>query len=236
MIREAIILAGGLGTRLKETIPDMPKPMAPIGGKPFLWYVMEYLHQSGIRKVIMSVGHKHETIVSHFGNRYKETKIDYAIETEPLGTGGGIRHALSYVKDSEVAIINGDTFFPVPLAEMHDYHKRTKAHLTVALKPMEDYERYGTVVVEEGRIIRFEEKKPTEYGHINGGIYIARKHLFKDCRLDHVFSFENDFLSKETHRLHFAGYPCDQYFIDIGIPEDYERAMQELPLWILYGH
>ena len=236
MIREAIILAGGLGTRLKETVPDMPKPMASIGGKPFLWYVLEYVFQSGIRKVILSIGHQHEMITSHFGNRYKDIRIEYAIENEPLGTGGGIKLALSYARDSEVAIINGDTFFPVPLREMYDYHRKTKAHLTIALKPMEEYERYGSVIVEEGRIIRFEEKKYTEFGYINGGIYIARRHLFKDARLDNRFSFETDFLEKESGRLYFAGFASDQYFIDIGIPDDYERAMQELPLWILYGH
>ena len=236
MIKEAIILAGGLGTRLRAAIPDMPKPMAPIGGKPFLWYVLEYLHQSGIRKVVISVGHLHETIINQFGNKYKNTRIDYAVETEPLGTGGGIKLALSYTRDAEVAIINGDTFFPVPLAEMYDYHRKMKASLTIALKPMDDYERYGSVVVEQGRILRFEEKKPTEFGYINGGIYIARRHLFKETKLDAKFSFETDFLEKESNRMIFAGFVCDQYFIDIGIPEDYQRAINELPLWILYGH
>lgn len=235
MIHEAIILAGGLGTRLKDSVPDLPKPMAPIGGKPFLYYVLDYLYQEGITRCILSIGHLHEEVSNFFGNKFKDIQLEYAIENRPLGTGGAIKLSLEQVKSSEIAIINGDTFFPVPLREMYDFHRFKDADLTLALKPMHKFDRYGTIELIDDRVQSFSEKKYMEYGLINGGVYIMHKNLLAGHAWPEIFSFEKEFLENKASRLHFAGFSCDQYFIDIGIPEDYARAEKELPHWILYG-
>jgi D-glycero-alpha-D-manno-heptose 1-phosphate guanylyltransferase len=235
MITEAIILAGGLGTRLKESVPDLPKPMAPIAGKPFLYYVLDYLHQAGIKRAILSVGHLHEAVSSFFGKSFKGIQLEYVIEDFPLGTGGAIKLALGKTKSPAVAILNGDTFFPVPLREMYDFHRFNEADLTLALKPMQKFDRYGTIELDGERVKAFKEKTYLEYGLINGGVYIARKNILSGNEWPDKFSFEKEFLEKKTKRLIFSGFTCDQYFVDIGIPEDYAKAERELPHWILYG-
>jgi D-glycero-alpha-D-manno-heptose 1-phosphate guanylyltransferase len=236
MINEAIILAGGLGSRLRDSLPDLPKPMAPIGGKPFLYYVMDYLYQAGIKRAILSVGHMHEDVSGYFGKQFKGIQLEYAIESSPLGTGGAIKLALEQTRSNEVAILNGDTFFPVPLREMYDFHRYQKADLTLALKPMHKFDRYGTVELVRDRVKTFKEKTYMEYGLINGGLYIMRKNILAGNKWPEKFSFEKDLLEKKASRLIFAGFSCDQYFVDIGIPEDYARAEKELPHWMLYGH
>jgi len=198
MINEAIILAGGLGTRLKESLPDLPKPMAPLGGKPFLYYVLDYLYQSGIKRGILSVGHMHEDVISYFGKQFKGIQLEYAIESNPLGTGGAIKLALEQVKSAEVGILNGDTFFPVPLREMYDFHRYKNADLTLALKPMHKFDRYGTVELVRDRVQSFREKTYMEYGLINGGVYIMRKSLLTGNEWPEKFSFEKEFLEKKS--------------------------------------
>jgi D-glycero-alpha-D-manno-heptose 1-phosphate guanylyltransferase len=235
MINEAIILAGGLGTRLKDSVPNLPKPMAPIAGKPFLYYVLDYLKQAGIKTAILSVGHLHEAVSEFFGTRFKGIQLEYVIESVPLGTGGAIKLALGEVKSSSVAILNGDTFFPVPLREMYDFHKYKDADITLALKPMQKFDRYGTIEMAGDRVKTFHEKTYLDYGLINGGIYIAKKNILAGTEWPEKFSFEKEFLERKASNLLFAGFTCDQYFIDIGIPEDYAKAEKELPHWILYG-
>ena len=235
MINEAIILAGGLGTRLKESVPDLPKPMAPLSGKPFLYYVLDYLYQAGIKRTILSVGHLHESVINFFGQKFKGIQLEYVIEDIPLGTGGAIKLALSKAKSPAIAILNGDTFFPVPLREMYDFHRNKDADLTLALKPMHKFDRYGTIELEGERVKFFKEKTYLDYGLINGGVYIARKNILSGNEWPEKFSFEKEFLEKKANKLVFAGFTCDQYFVDIGIPEDYAKAEKELPNWILYG-
>jgi D-glycero-alpha-D-manno-heptose 1-phosphate guanylyltransferase len=234
MISEAIILAGGLGTRLKDSVPGLPKPMAPIGDKPFLYYVLDYLHQAGIKRAVLSVGHLHKEISKFFGNQFKGIMLGYAIESVPLGTGGAIKLALKQIKSNEIAILNGDTFFPVPLREMYDFHRNKDADATLALKPMHKFDRYGTIELIDDRVHSFAEKTYREYGLINGGVYIIHKNLLAGKEWPEKFSFEKEFLEKKANRLMFAGFSCDQYFVDIGIPEDYARAEKELPRWNLY--
>lgn len=228
MIKEAIVLAGGLGTRLQSVIKDIPKPMADIKGEPFLKYLLDYLSQNGIEKVILSVGFRHEVIEAYFGNRYKNIELYYAVEDEPLGTGGGIMNALNYSLENLVYLINGDTFFKVDLMELFKFHNQTKAEFTLALKPMINFDRYGTVEMNNDRIIRFNEKQYKDEGLINGGIYIVNKYLLKTLSLPGKFSFEKDFLEKYLTHFFINGCIIDNYFIDIGIPEDYQRAQDEL--------
>ncbi|GAH63146.1 unnamed protein product, partial [marine sediment metagenome] len=143
MTEEAIILAGGLGTRLKSVISDIPKPMAPIHGKPFLEYLLSYLVKFKIKKVILSVGYKYQYIFDHFGDNYKGLKLLYAIEDKPLGTGGGIRNAVDHINNDHFFLLNGDTYYEVDLDKLYHLHIKEKANISLSLLPMEKFSRYG---------------------------------------------------------------------------------------------
>jgi D-glycero-alpha-D-manno-heptose 1-phosphate guanylyltransferase len=228
MIREAIVLAGGLGTRLKETVPGLPKCMAPVAGRPFLFYVIRYLRQQGVEKIIFSLGYKHETIEEYLLERFPTLDHSCVIESEPLGTGGAIQLALSQTNDDHTCIVNGDTFFDADLRGMNAFHRGTHAVCTLALKPMENFERYGMVETDaHGRVIRFLEKKHYTRGNINGGIYILHKQKFSDHPFPEKFSFEKDYLEKYYPVENFSGFIQDEYFMDIGIPEDYLQAQAD---------
>jgi D-glycero-alpha-D-manno-heptose 1-phosphate guanylyltransferase len=229
MHNEVIILAGGLGTRLKGVISDIPKPMAPIGSFPFLCFLFKYLKQYNVNKVILAVGYKYENIELYFGNSYLGISITYAIENEPLGTGGAIANALNYAKNNNVFLLNGDTFFAVNLNHLYQLHIKTEAQLTLSLKPMCNFKRYGTVEVNHTKIITFNEKKPLEKGLINGGVYVLNKSLFEQTNLPQKFSFETDIMENGVSKWNMQAYISNGYFIDIGIPEDYEKAQSELP-------
>ena len=215
-----IILAGGFGTRLSTVVKDVPKPMAPINDKPFLHYIFKELEHQNIKNVVLSVGHLKEVIQDFFQDNYLGISIQYAIENEPLGTGGGIKHAFSFVEE-DAFVLNGDTFFDINLSTL----KNEDADITLALKPMFNFDRYGTVEVDEAqRIISFNEKKHCEHGLINGGVYYFKKSLFDKIETDFRFSFEKDVLEKHLSDLQIQGKIFDNYFIDIGIPEDYKQA------------
>lgn len=226
----AIILAGGLGTRLRNVVKDLPKPMAPVNGKPFLHYAFMYLKQQGISRVILSVGFRSDSIMEYFGDNYHGISIMYMEEKEPLGTGGGIYHAASLC-DEDAFILNGDTFFDVDLKELQNFYNLHKADIALALKPMTNFERYGTVHANaDDRITQFAEKQATEQGLINGGVYLLSKdcfHKIEDMRnkpLPQKFSFETEILEKYVGELKFYGKAFNNYFIDIGIPEDYAQS------------
>jgi len=228
MLKEAIILAGGLGTRLRKVVKDVPKPMADVNGRPFLEYLLRYLQQNGIEKVILSVGYKWEVIKAYFGDSFKGIEIVYGVENEPLGTGGGIKKSLSFVNSNDIFILNGDTFFNIDLKEFFAFHKKKRSVLSIALKAMRQFDRYGNVKIDDNnRIVSFEEKRYYESGLINGGIYLLNKDFFMDLDWKDKFSFEKDFLEKYYKFYEFYGLPFDSYFIDIGVPEDYERAKRD---------
>lgn len=224
---EAIILAGGLGTRLKQVIADMPKPMAPVNGIPFLTYILDYLVENGTNRVIMAVGYKWESIKRHYGSKYKDLDIVYSVENEPLGTGGAIKQALNLCFEKEVFIINGDTYFKVDLKQMKKAHLEYTADLTIATKIMYNFDRYGTIIIEKCRIIKFEEKQFKEYGLINGGVYLCNKNILEQIS-ENKFSFEKDFLEKELLNNKIFSFESQEYFIDIGIPEDYKNFEKEM--------
>jgi D-glycero-alpha-D-manno-heptose 1-phosphate guanylyltransferase len=226
---EAIILAGGAGTRLKSIVKDVPKPMADINGRPFLSYLLNYLSSQGITKVLLSVGYRHEIIKDYFGARYKDIDIIYVVEDKPLGTGGALRKALSCIEGRDVIVLNGDTFFNINLKKMADFHCSENSMLTIAVKPMHDFNRYGTVIIKDNRAIGFEEKSFKHSGYINGGIYVVKKAIseFFDYDKD-AFSFEIDFLHWKINDIQPRVFICDDYFIDIGVPDDYKKAQREL--------
>lgn len=224
----AIVLAGGFGTRLNSVISDIPKPMAPISGKPFLEYLFAYLERNGITKVIMSVGYKYDIIKKYFGGLYQKIKIVYVVEKEPLGTGGAIKKALEKVDAENVFILNGDTFFNVDLSILNKQYSLNKSPLILALKKMENFDRYGSVEIDKNnRIVLFSEKTHREKGNINGGIYLIKKNIFEGFLLPKVFSFES-FIQTNYRVLQAEALILEYYFIDIGIPEDYKTAQSEL--------
>lgn len=225
---EAIVLAGGLGTRLRSVINDVPKPMAPIGDKPFLDYLFLYLEQNNIEKVVLAVGYKNEIIKERYKERYRGIEIKYSVEEEQLGTGGAIKQALELVDGKEVFIINGDTFFNVNLNSMLNFHYAKKANMTIAVKPMKNFDRYGKIISKNNKIIKFTEKEKSESGNINGGIYIINKKYIDNFKLPKIFSYEKDIMEKNVMKDSFFAFESDTYFIDIGIPEDYEKAIKEL--------
>jgi D-glycero-alpha-D-manno-heptose 1-phosphate guanylyltransferase len=228
---DIIILAGGLGTRLKPVVQDVPKPMAPVGDRPFLQYLFDYLIGQNISdRWLISVGYKYQKIIDYFGDRYRSCHLIYLLENHALGTGGAIKTALSQVTTEHVLILNGDTFFQVDLSEMFHFHLAQNADMTLALKPLVNFNRYHNVLLDENqRVSNFEEKKMKEQGHINGGIYILRKNLLETFQLPETFSFEDDFLKPYVQHLSIYGYISKNYFIDIGIPEDYQKSQIELP-------
>ncbi|NUM36576.1 MAG: glucose-6-phosphate isomerase [Candidatus Brocadiae bacterium] len=229
MIKEAIVLAGGMGTRLKSVIADIPKPMAEIQGKPFLAYLMQYLIQQGIERVVLSVGYKHEVIQNYFQANPMPLEILYSVEEKPLGTGGAIQKALSCLAGKEAFVMNGDTFFGISLEYLAKKHRESHSQLSLALKEMKSFDRYGVVTIEKDcRVKGFEEKKWRDKGLINAGIYILSKEIFSDFREKEKFSFEQDFLPVQMPKIIVSGFACEGYFIDIGIPEDYSKAQQEL--------
>lgn len=227
---EAIVLAGGMGTRLRSVLTDLPKPMAPIVDKPFLEYVLNQLHATGFKKVIFSVGYKWELIQAHFGSNFKGMTIAYAVENVPLGTGGGIRLAFEQTTGQNVCVFNGDTMFKLDIQSFYAQHIANDAMMSIALKPMENFDRYGTVACNEGhRITVFEEKKQTAKGLINAGVYLINRELWKEVDVTQNFSFEKDIMERYLETLRFMGFAFDAYFIDIGIPADYAQAQIDLP-------
>lgn len=226
MIKEAIILAGGLGTRLKEAVPDLPKCMAPVAGKPFLFYVISYLRSQGIEKFIFSLGFKHQIIEAYLAEQFSTLRYEVVIEESPLGTGGAIRLACSKATNANVLITNGDTLFKIQVTDLEIIHLGNKADATLALKPMNNFDRYGVVEINNKNLItQFKEKQFCKHGNINGGSYLLNVSSFVRHSWPDVFSFEKDYL--ETNRFHLSGSVQNAYFIDIGIPGDYIKAQSE---------
>jgi D-glycero-alpha-D-manno-heptose 1-phosphate guanylyltransferase len=229
---EAIILAGGLGTRLRSEVQDLPKPMAEIQSKPFLEYLLDHLISEGIDRIIFSVGYKSEYIQNHFSDNYKGLEIDYAIEKERLGTGGAIINALQFVRQEDVFVLNGDSIFLGDMKRQFKVHEKSNADVTFALKPMENIERYGTVEMsDKGRITQFFEKQPVDSGYVNVGVYLFSVQCLMNQHLPTKFSIENDFFESKVNDLFFMGYPSDGYFLDIGIPDDFQKAQYEIGIF-----
>ena len=236
MVR-ALILAGGLGTRLRETVSDVPKPMAPISGRPFLERLMDYWIDQGVGEFILSVGYLKEKIIHHFGDHYRNTPIRYAAESEPLGTGGGLILGLDLVEDDDpLLILNGDTFFAVNLAELLAFSRTNEADWCLALCRKKDTMRYMGLVLEPNRRIVSlgkscepgdgTDRSNADNGLVNGGVYlIAPNKLRGKYPSGTALSLEQTILADalvEGQRIY--GLPCEGRFIDIGVPVDYQRA------------
>ena len=226
---EAIILAGGPGTRLQKVVSTVPKSMAVINQRPFLEYLFDYLISQGVTKAVLSVGYKHEIISDHFKDHYKTLAIDYTIESEPLGTGGGIRLAFWKIVGPRALILNGDSIFRFDYGSMLDFHLKKKAEATLALNELDQTGRYGSVSINRNRrITGFAEKEEKSGpGFINGGVYIIEKLFLMEPEFRGRFSIEKDCFQRYYPFSRMYGFPVDGYFLDIGIPEDYNKAQHE---------
>lgn len=232
MHKDCIILAGGLGTRLQSVVSDRPKCMADINGKPFLYYICQHLMKFHFCKIVFSVGYQKDMIIDYVTSHRDEFRFafDFAEENEPLGTGGAILNALPYSDTEDFFVINGDTFFDVNFDEMVKAQQEKMADCTIALKSMQNADRYGLVKMDaENFITAFEEKKQGASGYINGGVYCLFRNSFLNIPFPQKFSFEKDYLEKFILERDMLGFVQDKYFIDIGIPEDYQKAQLDLP-------
>ena len=225
MEKECIVLAGGLGTRLRGTVDDVPKCMAPVAGRPFLHYIFEWLAGRGFSRVVLSLGYLHGTVEAWVASRTWPFETVRSVEQAPLGTGGAIALAAERIRERHVFVLNGDTFFDADPDALRSAHERTGAAVTLALKPMRNFERYGAVEIDdEGRIRSFREKRYRPKGLVNGGMYLLDRESRLFEGLGGRFSFETDVLQARVNDTVLGGYVSDGYFIDIGIPEDYVRA------------
>ncbi len=226
---DVIILAGGLGTRLRGEVKDTPKSMAPINGKPFLEYQLKQIHAAGLKRVILSTGYLGEQVQAYFGDSFMDMEILYSHEKEPLGTGGAVKLAFNQVKTPYAMIFNGDTMFKINLDMFFQRTIENLANVSIALRFVKDASRYGAVECDdEERILSFNEKsKIQQPGLINGGIYLISSRYFRKFDLPEVFSLEKDFFAPQVREGYFSGQVFDNYFLDIGIPEDYQRAQDE---------
>ena len=224
---EAIVLAGGFGTRLKQLVPDLPKPMALVAGRPFLEILLSSLERKGFRRVVLSLGYMAEKIVRYFGDRFHNMALVYEIEKTPLGTGGAVRQALERCLSDHVYVFNGDTYLDLEVDQVENFWREHRVPLIVA-REVSDTSRYGRLNVKEGRVIDFAEKKTSGPGLINSGSYVFSRHLFDAFPRGMAFSLETDFLSKRVKNERFSFFVSDGLFIDIGFPEDLVRAQTVL--------
>jgi D-glycero-alpha-D-manno-heptose 1-phosphate guanylyltransferase len=230
LLKEAIILAGGFGTRLQSVVSDVPKPMAPVNNIPFLNYIFDYLKFFKIEHVVLSTGYLSEKISEYYTDEFKGIKISYTKEEIPLGTGGGIRLAMEKCTTKNILVLNGDSFFDVDLQAYYPLHAQFNSDCTLALRKVSNASRYGTIKLNDTSAIKeFKEKDGIEKeGLINGGVYILNRDLFlSKTKPDTAFSIEKDFFENRINELHIFGFEYDGYFIDIGIPEDYKKAQDD---------
>lgn len=228
---EGIVLAGGEGRRLRARVRDLPKPMADIAGRPFLWWLMSRLNRQGVERVILSVGYKAEAIQAYFGEQFLGVEIAYSVESEPLGTGGAIRLALEQATQAQVIVMNGDTYTDLDLRGFITKFESSGSDLAVAVTQLNDVGRYGVTIIEEksDKLLGFEEKQRSSAGYINAGVYCLRPDIFTKYAVPVKFSFERDFLSERLAELRPVTFKGTRAFIDIGVPEDYALAQTLVP-------
>ena len=228
---QAVLLAGGLGTRLRSVVSDRPKPMALVDGKPFMEYVIMQLKKYGIDEIIFAVGYKGSMVEEYFKDgRELGVKVSYAYEEELLGTAGAIKNGGKLVTDDRFFVLNADTFYQMDYSRLTKLAGEQGLDMALVLRRVEDVSRYGRAELDgDGRLVSFnektEEKRP---GTINGGVYLMRRELLAEIP-DGKVSLENEMIPKwlGEHRA-LGGFVNDGYFIDIGIPEDYLKFRQDV--------
>jgi D-glycero-alpha-D-manno-heptose 1-phosphate guanylyltransferase len=225
---EAIVLAGGRGRRLASVIQGVPKVLAPVGNRPFLELLLRRLAQRGIERVILSVGYLADNVRAHFGERFDGLELVYAVEEQPLGTGGATMNALKLATADAVFVLNGDTFVDLDYDSMLGSHIDAGVTATIAVAEVPDCTRFGRVLVDQGRVAGFTEKGHAGPGQISVGAYVMNRGVFAPYSMPAAFSIEADFFAPHIHELKPLAFSTSGYFIDIGVPEDLARAQTEL--------
>lgn len=232
-------MAGGLGTRLREAVPNIPKSLAPVGEQPFLDYLLSWLRGQSVNEVILAVGHQ-RTAIARYYDRHppRGMRVRYSVETKPLGTAGALRNVGPLLSNKVFFVLNGDSIFDVDLQQMLSFHRRHRSQVTLALAAQPQTGRYGSVVLDaRKRIKAFLEKQlaaahrnGNTIGHqwISGGLYLMNKAALRRMPRQREVSMEKEFFPRLIGTP-FYGFPWEGYFIDIGVPEDYRRAQTELP-------
>lgn len=224
---EAVVLAGGFGTRLRQLVPDVPKPMAPVAGRPFLEILLVSLAQKGFDRVVLSLGFMADKVSGHFRARFAGMSLVYEVESKPLGTGGAIRQALTCCESDHVFVFNGDTYLDLEVAEVEALWTQNHAPIIV-VREVPDAARFGRVEVSQGRMVAFAQKGGAGPGLINAGCYLLPRDIFSAGNWPEAFSIEDDFLATNVSKHRFDVFVTQGHFIDIGVPADYARAQVEL--------
>lgn len=225
---EAIILAGGFGTRLRSVVQDVPKPMAPVAGRPFLAFILDLLAAQGVRRAVLATGYKGHCIVEGFGAHWNGLELAYSHEESPLGTGGALAQAAQLVNGDSFFVLNGDTYLRLDFAAFDASVRASGARLGMALARVPDVGRYGAVLLDSDRVVGFQEKGRLGAGFINAGTYLVRRELLQPFAGLGQFSFETEVLRPTVAAEPVQGYTATAGFIDIGVPEDYARAQNQL--------
>ncbi|MCU6764594.1 MAG: nucleotidyltransferase family protein [Blautia sp.] len=228
---QAVLLAGGLGTRLKSVVNDRPKPMADVCGKPFMEYLILELKKHGITDIVLAVGYKGEMVEEYFGNGEQlDVHIEYSYEKEQLGTAGAIKNAGQYIKESEFFVLNADTFYQAAYSDAIDLYKSENMDMALVLRKVPDVSRYGSVKLDNHMIIGFNEKVSDHIsGVINGGIYLMRKTVLDLIPEGKKCSLENEIIPQMLAEKKKLGAVVNEgYFIDIGVPDDYFKFIKDV--------
>jgi D-glycero-alpha-D-manno-heptose 1-phosphate guanylyltransferase len=228
-MREAVILAGGLGTRLRSVVSDVPKPMAPIRGTPFLELLVRHLIRQGFTHVVLSIGYMAEVITAHFDSLALPVALDFEIEDHPLGTGGAILASLRQCVTESIFVLNGDSFVDCLFPEIEEFHRQHASAVTMVLHRVSDIGRYGAVECgSDGLVTRFSEKGPSVPGLINAGVYLVPKNILAAAATVRPMSWERDYLPTLIPGRKLYGLICGTHFIDIGVPADFAAAQVTL--------
>lgn len=227
---QAVLLAGGLGTRLRSVVNDRPKPMALVEGYPFMEYLIHQLKSNGIEDIVMAVGYKGSMVEDYFQDGSKQgVRIQYSYEEEPLGTAGAIKNAAEKLTDESFFVLNADTFYKMDYSRLIESNLENDAIMTLVLREVEDISRYGKATLTDGILTGFNEKSAdAEPGTINGGVYLIRKKML-DYIPEGKVSLENEVIPRLLNGgITISGIVNDGYFIDIGIPEDYFKFIEDV--------
>lgn len=228
MKSSAIILCGGLGTRLRSAVSDRPKCMALVKGRPFLEYQLKWLKSKGIKRVILAVGFKSEQVVQHFGNGSShDLTIEYSLEQEPKGTGGATLKAMETYGLEHCLVMNGDSFIDIDIQGLEDFFSFKQAEVCMTCHSVDKADRFGVVEFDaQNRLVAFSEKKQQgSAAWINSGIYMLSRSIFYGFSSDEKFSLEDDILNKRSAQGRYVFQCIGKPFIDIGTPESYQTAM-----------
>jgi len=224
---QAVVLAGGFGTRLRQVVPALPKPMAPVAGRPFLEILLTSLARKGFTHVVLSLGYMADKITRHFGQRFAGLELSYEVETIPLGTGGAIRQASRHCTADHYFVFNGDSYLDLEIAAVEAWWQAHRVPIIVA-RALSDTLRYGRLETHDGHITGFVAKGVAGPGLINGGCYVFGEDELAGLPLGQAFSIETDYFPEQVQKRRYDYFLTEGQFIDIGVPEDFVRAQTEL--------